>query len=48
MTMKIIEYDDLKCILYVLDWKRKTEIQIPIEKIDKILLSMFGGRIVPM
>jgi hypothetical protein len=44
MTMKIIEYDDVKCILYVMDWKRKTEIQIPVEKIDKILFSMWGER----
>lgn len=27
-----------------MDWKRKTEIQIPVEKIDKILFSMWGER----
>ncbi|HLX91002.1 MAG TPA: hypothetical protein VKR32_04935 [Puia sp.] len=44
MTMNVIEYDDVKCVLYVMDWKRKTEIQIPVEKIDKILMSLLGAR----
>ena len=43
MTMKIIEYDNVKCILYVLDWRRKTETQIHVEKIDKILMSVVGA-----
>src|ERR1044072_1207049 len=32
---KIIEYDNIKCVLYVFDSKRKFEYEIPVEKIDK-------------
>ncbi|SHG05062.1 hypothetical protein [Flavisolibacter ginsengisoli] len=43
-TRKRIDYDDIKQILYVVDTKRQTEIEIPVEKIDKILYSAIGGR----
>ena len=42
-TRKRIDYDDIKQALYVVDTKRQTEIEIPIEKIDKILYSSIGG-----
>ncbi len=38
----IIEYDDIKQVLYVLDHKHENEIEIPLEKIEKIYLSMAG------
>ncbi len=38
-TRKIIEYDDVKHILYVLDSKRQFYTEIPVERIDKISLS---------
>lgn len=38
-TRKIIEYDDVKLILYAIDSKRQLETEIPVERIDKILLS---------
>jgi hypothetical protein len=39
---KIIEYDDIKCILYIFNSKGKFENEIPVEKIDKILFSSLG------
>ncbi len=41
-TRKVIEYDDIKHILYVLDLKGEFETEIPVEKIDKILYSRVG------
>ena len=41
-TRKRIDYDDIKQTLYVVDTKRQTEIEIPVEKIDKILYSAIG------
>lgn len=43
-TRKRIDYDDIKLVLYVVDTERQTEIEIPVEKIDKILYSAIGGR----
>ena len=40
--VKTIEYDDIKCILYVYDPRVDSEIEIPVEKIDKILYSSLG------
>ena len=44
ITRKRIDYDDIKQILYIVDTKAHTEIEVPVEKIDKIYLSAFGGR----
>lgn len=41
-TRKRIDYDDIKQTLYVVDTKNQTEIEIPVEKIDKILFSSIG------
>ncbi len=41
-TRKRIDYDDIKQTLYVVDTKNQTEIEIPVEKIDKILFSSVG------
>jgi hypothetical protein len=43
-NLKQIDYDDIKQTLYVVDSKAQTEIEVPVEKIDKIYLSAFGGR----
>jgi hypothetical protein len=43
-TRKRIDYDDIKQTLYIVDTKAQTEIEVPVEKIDKIYLSAFGGR----
>ena len=43
-TMKRIDYDDIKQTLYIVNTKAQTEIEVPVEKIDKIYLSAFGGR----
>ena len=43
-TRKRIDYDDIKLTLYIVDTKTQTEIEVPVEKIDKIYLSAFGGR----
>lgn len=43
-TRKRIDYDDIKQTLYVVDTKSQTEIEVPVENIDKILYSSFGGR----
>jgi hypothetical protein len=43
-TRKRIDYDDIKQTLYVVDTKKDTEIEVPVENIDKILYSSFGGR----
>lgn len=43
-TRKRIDYDDIKQTLYIVDPKRQTEIEIPVDKIDKILYSAIGGR----
>ena len=43
-TRKRIDYDDIKQILYIVDTKAQTEIEVPVENIDKIYLSAFGGR----
>ena len=41
-TRKRIDYDDIKQVLYIVDTKNQTEIEIPVEKIDKILYSLIG------
>jgi len=41
-TRKRIDYDDIKQILYVVDIKKQTEIEISVEKIDEILYSDIG------
>ena len=43
-TRKRIDYDDIKQTLYIVDTKKQTETQIPVDKIDKILYSAIGGR----
>jgi hypothetical protein len=43
-TRKRIDYDDIKQTLHIVDPKTQTEIEVPVEKIDKIYLSAFGGR----
>ena len=43
-TRRRIDYDDIKQTLYIVDTKTQTEIEVPVEKIDKIYLSAFGGR----
>lgn len=43
-NLKQIDYDDIKQTLYIVDTKKQTEIEVPVEKIDKIYLSAFGGR----
>ena len=44
LTIKRIDYDDIKQTLYIVDTKAQTEIEVPVENIDKIYLSAFGGR----
>jgi hypothetical protein len=41
-TRKRIDYDDIKQAVYIVDTKQNTEIEIPVEKIDKILYSGIG------
>ena len=41
-TRKRIDYDDIKQKLYIVDEKMQTEIEVPVENIDKILISAFG------
>ena len=43
-TRKRIDYDDIKQILYIVDTNTQTEIEVPVENIDEIYLSVFGGR----
>ena len=43
-TRKRIDYDDIKQTLYIVDTKTQAEIEVPVESIDKIYLSAFGGR----
>ena len=43
-TRKRIDYDDIKQILYIVDTNTQTEIEVPVENIDEIYLSAFGGR----
>lgn len=43
-NLKQIEYDDIKQTVYIVDNKAQTEIEVPVNKIDKIYLSAFGGR----
>lgn len=42
-TRKRIDYDDINQIVFVVDEKRQTETNIPVEKIDKVLYSSIGG-----
>jgi len=44
-TRDIIEYDDIELKLFVVDHKRKTEYVIPVENIEKIVLSVVGWNI---
>lgn len=41
-TRKRIDYDDIKQKLYIVDEKMQTEIEVPVENIDKIFISAFG------
>ena len=41
---KQIDYDDIKQVLYVVDLKKQMEIEVPVERIDKILYSEIGIR----
>jgi hypothetical protein len=41
-TRKRIDYDDIKQKLYIVDEKKLTEIEVPVENIDKIYISAFG------
>jgi len=41
-TRKRIDYDDIKQKLYIVDEKKQTEIEVPVENIDKIYISAFG------
>jgi anionic cell wall polymer biosynthesis LytR-Cps2A-Psr (LCP) family protein len=43
-TRKRVDYDDIKQVLYIVDTKKQTEIEVPVEKVDKILYSAIGGR----
>ncbi len=43
-TRKRIDYDDIKQALYIVDTKAQTEIEVPVENIDKIYLSALGRR----
>ena len=43
-TRKRIDYDDNKQTLCIVDTKTQTEIEVPVENIDEIYLSAFGGR----
>ena len=43
-TIKRIEYDDIKQTLYIVDTKTQKEIEVPVQNIDEIYLSAFGGR----
>lgn len=43
-TRKRIDYDDRKQILYLIDKKMQTEVEIPVEHIDKILYSAIGAQ----
>ena len=37
-----IDYDDIKQVLYVVNEKENTEVEIPVDRIDKILYSAIG------
>ena len=39
---KRIDYDYIKQILYIVDIRKQTEVEIPVENIDKILFSSIG------
>jgi len=41
-TRDILEYDDVKKVVYVLNNRRQNEKEIPVEKIEKILYSAVG------
>jgi hypothetical protein len=43
-TRKRVDYDDIKQTLYIVDTKNQTEIEVPVETIDKIYLSTLGGQ----
>jgi hypothetical protein len=40
--VKIVDYDSIKCIIYVFDPKGKFESEIPVERITRILFSAVG------
>lgn len=44
ITRKRIDYDNVKEILYLVDLKKHAEIEIPVEKIEKILFSLVGAK----
>ena len=46
-NLKRIDYDDIRQTLYIVDTKSQSEIEVPVENIDKILYSSFGGRANP-
>ena len=41
-TRDIFEYDNVKRIMYILNYRRQNEKEIPVEKIEKILYSSVG------
>jgi hypothetical protein len=43
-TRKQIDYDDIKQVLYLVDVRKQVEIEVPVERIDKILYSEIGIR----
>ena len=43
-NLKRIDYDDIKQILYIVDTKNLMEIEVPVERIEKIYLSSIGFR----
>ena len=43
-TRKRVDYDDVKQMIYLVDTKAQTEIEIPVEKVDKIYVSAFSAQ----
>jgi len=41
-TRKVVEYDDVKQVLYILSSKDILEFEVPVEKINEIVLSTIG------
>lgn len=40
--IKRIDYDDIKHIIYIVDERNQTEVEVPVERIDKIQYSSIG------
>lgn len=43
-TRKRVDYDDIKQVIYIVDKKAHNEIEVPVEKIEKIYVSAFSFR----